>query len=68
MQFQMGVHACSVTKWCPTFCGLMDCSHPGSSVHGISQTRVLEWGAIPHKPSARKATELILYNSFFLGG
>ena len=24
----------------------MDCSPPGSSVHGISQTRVLEWGAI----------------------
>ena len=24
----------------------MDCSPPGSSIHGISQTRVLEWGAI----------------------
>ena len=24
----------------------MDCSPPGSSVHGISQARVLEWGAI----------------------
>ena len=27
----------------------MDCSPPGSSVHGISQARVLEWGAIAHK-------------------
>ena len=28
------------------FCNLMDCSLPGSSVHGISQARVLEWVAI----------------------
>ena len=32
-----------VSKWCPTFCNLMDCSLPGSSVHGISQARILEW-------------------------
>ena len=29
----------------PTLCDFMDCSLPGSSVHGISQARVLEWGA-----------------------
>ena len=29
------------------FCNLMDCSRPSSSVHGISQTRMLEWVAIP---------------------
>ena len=29
----------------------MDCSPPGSSFHGISQARVLEWGdALPSKP------------------
>ena len=28
------------------FSDLMDCSLPGSSVHGIFQARVLEWGAI----------------------
>ena len=28
------------------FCDPMDCSPPGSSVHGIFQARVLEWGAI----------------------
>ena len=28
------------------FCDPMDCNHPGSSVHGISQARVLEWVAI----------------------
>ena len=27
-------------------CDLMDCSLPGSSVHGISQARILEWDAI----------------------
>ena len=31
---------------CPTLCDLIDGSQPGSSVHGIFQARVLEWGAI----------------------
>ena len=31
---------------CPTLSDLMDYSLPGSSVHGIFQARVLEWGAI----------------------
>ena len=31
----------------PTFCNPMDCSPPGSSVHGILQARILEWVAIP---------------------
>ena len=31
---------------CPTLCNPMDCSLPGSSVHGIFQSRVLEWIAI----------------------
>ena len=31
---------------CPTLCDPMYCSPPGSSVHGIFQARVLEWGAI----------------------
>ena len=30
-------------------CDPMDCSPPGSSVHGILQARILAWGAIPHK-------------------
>ena len=32
-----------VAKSCPTLLGLLDCSPPGSSVHGISQARILEW-------------------------
>ena len=35
-----------VTQSCPTLCDPMDCSLPGSSVHGIFQARVLEWVAI----------------------
>ena len=34
-----------VAQSCPTPSNPMDCSLPGSSVHGIFQTRVLEWGA-----------------------
>ena len=36
-----------VAQSCPTFCDPMDCSPPGSSVHGILQTRILEWVASP---------------------
>ena len=35
-----------VAQACLTLCDPMDCSLPGSSVHGISQTRILEWVAI----------------------
>ena len=35
-----------VAQLCPTLCDPVDCSLPGSSVHGILQARVLEWGAI----------------------
>ena len=35
-----------VSQWCPTRSDLMDCSLLGSSVHGVFQARVLEWGAI----------------------
>ena len=37
---------CSVTQSCPTLCNPMDCSPPGSFVHGILQARRLEWVAI----------------------
>ena len=35
-----------VAQSCPTLSDPMDCSLPGSSVHGIFQAGVLEWGAI----------------------
>ena len=37
---------CSTTKSCPNLCDPTDCSLLGSSVHGIVQARILEWGAI----------------------
>ena len=35
-----------VAQSCPTLSNPMDCSLPGSSIHGVLQARVLEWGAI----------------------
>ena len=35
-----------IAQSCPTPSDPMDCSLPGSSIHGIFQARVLEWGAI----------------------
>ena len=35
-----------VAQSCLTLCDPVDCSPPGSSVHGILQARILEWGAI----------------------
>ena len=37
---------CSVAQSCPALCDPINCSPPGSSVHGISQARILEWVAI----------------------
>ena len=36
-----------VAQYCPTLCNSMNCSLPGSFVHGILQVRILEWVAIP---------------------
>ena len=35
-----------ITQSCPTLCDPMDCSPPGSSVHGILQAIILEWVVI----------------------
>ena len=41
-------HVCVTVIWlCPTLCDPIDYSPPGSSVHGISQARILEWVTIP---------------------
>ena len=41
------VCVCLVAKSCLTLCDPMDCSLPGSSVHGICQVRILEWVVVP---------------------
>ena len=38
---------CLVAQSCPAFCDSMDCSLPGTSVHGILQVRILKCVAMP---------------------
>ena len=38
-----------VAQSCPTVSDPIDCTLPGSSIHGIFQARVLEWGAIAYQ-------------------
>ena len=44
---------------CLTLCDPIDCSPPGSSVHGIFQARVLEWSAIAFSTSYATMVQLI---------
>ena len=51
---------------CLTLCNPMDCSLTGSSVHGIFQARVLEWGAIAFSaPSIYLLTYTFIYPSTY---
>ena len=43
---QVCVSVCEVAQLCLTLCDPVDCSPPGSSIHGILQARILEWVAI----------------------
>ena len=45
---------CLVVLLCPDLCDPMNCSLPGSSVHGILQARILEWVAMP---SSRRSSQ-----------
>ena len=45
---------CLVAQSRPTLCDPMDCSPPGSSVHGILQARILKWVA---RPSSRESCQ-----------
>ena len=44
---QMDLEGMLVAQLCSALCDPMDCSLPGSSVHGILQARILEWVATP---------------------
>ena len=44
---------------CLTLCDPMDCSLPGSSVHGIPQARILEWVAISFSTRVIKLATII---------
>ena len=61
--FSIGLESESeVAQSCPTLCDPMDCSLPGSSVHGIFQAGVLEWVAIAlgDKDTFSRAPKLFL--------
>ena len=47
-------YVCSVAQSCPTLCGLMGYSPPGSSAHRIFQARILEWVAMPFSRGSSK--------------
>ena len=53
-----------VTQSCPTLKDPMDCSPPDSSVHGIFQARVLEWGAIAFSTLNRREGVILYLGSF----
>ena len=48
-----------VAQLCLTLSDPMDCSLPGSSIHGIFQARVLEWGAIAFSDAINKLHEIL---------
>ena len=50
------VHAKSLQS-CPTLSDPMDCSPPGSSVHGILQARILEWIAMPFSRGSSRSRD-----------
>ena len=56
-----------VAQSCLTVHNPMDCSPPGSSVHGIFQARVLEWGAIAFSECCSTSAQFTGYSSTSLG-
>ena len=55
---------------CPTLCSPMDCSPPGTSVHGILQARILVWVAMPssRRSSRPKVKSTSLMSPALAGG
>ena len=48
-----------VSKLCLTLCNFMNCNPPGSSVHGILQTRILEWVAVSYSRGSSQPRDQI---------
>ena len=57
----VGCCYCLVAKLSPTLCNPTDCSSPGSSVHEISQARVLEWVAISFSRGSSQKIQVTCY-------
>ena len=49
---------CVCAQLCPTLCNPLNCNLPGFSVHGISQTRILEWNTISSSRGSSRARHL----------
>ena len=58
--------ACSVPQSCTTLCDLMDCKLPDSSVHGISQARILEWVAISFSRGSSQPRDNLCHLSLYV--
>ena len=56
-----------VAQSCPTLSDPMDCGPPGSSVHGIFQARVLEWGAMAFSESSLNIQAHTCTHSYWVG-
>ena len=54
-----------VAQSCPSLSDPMDCSPPGSSVHGIFQARVLEWGAIAFSVFGAERTLIVIIGCIY---
>ena len=54
-----------VSQSCPIICDPIDCSLPGSSVHGISQARILEWVPVSFSDPGIEPTSLAFPGRFF---
>ena len=50
-----------VAQSCPTLSDPLDCSPPGSSVHGIFQARVLEWVAIAFSGVSASKWQMVIF-------
>ena len=60
---------CSIDKLCLTLCDPIDCSPPGSPIHGILQARILEWVAMPSsrgssQPRVKPASQICSTSQF----
>ena len=62
--YRLNGPAAKSLQLCPTLSDPMDCSPPGSSVHGIFQARVLEWGAIAFSELEYTGGNICLTNSY----
>ena len=56
-----------VALLCPTLSDPVDCSLPGSSIHGIFQARVLEWGAIAFSDKKIYAPQILVLPTSLFG-